>query len=178
KQCSSAIFTAKQVRMNNLVEQIPYDIVEDIMVLGDHIKDTLQQLQEAVQVTKTNIVRYNEENLVKIDESMHEDLEMYMPPLTLAPLLSQDIRPCNASDVLSDLVDALEPLALKQQRAVQISELPQSLEVAVEEPTLCQAFNNLSEGALFRTNVGGMVEIVSTSAPAGGALIIIDDDGP
>jgi hypothetical protein len=126
------------------------------------MKDTLQQLQDAVQVTKvcsctetfylfnglfttwyfcwasrsiiiivfdfsfqTNIVRYNEENLVKIDESMHEslrnqlsnvlskdtsittgheyggpfslssksrDLEMPMPPLTLAPLLSQDIR--------------------------------------------------------------------------------------
>nr|GEY73847.1 chloroplast sensor kinase [Tanacetum cinerariifolium] len=201
KQCSSAIFMAKQVRMNNLVEQIrgplssirtlkkmlavtmkkneiPYDIVEDIMVLGDHIKDTLQQLQEAVQVTKTNIVRYNEENLVKIDESMHEDLEMSMPPLTLAPLLSQDIRPCNTSDVLSDLVDALEPLALKQQRTVQISELPQSLKVAVEEPALCQAFSNLIDGALLRTNVGGMVEIVSTSAPAGGALIIIDDDGP
>ncbi|PWA64602.1 chloroplast sensor kinase [Artemisia annua] len=222
------------VRMNNLVEQIrgplssirtlskmlavtmkkneiPYDIVEDIMVLGDHMKDTLQQLQDAVQVTKTNIVRYNEENLVKIDESMHEslrnqlsnvlskdtsittgreyggpfslssksrDLEMPMPPLTLAPLLSQDIRPCNASDVLSDLVDALEPLALKQKRAVQISELPESLEVAVEEPALRQALSNLIEGALLRTNVGGMVEIVSTSAPAGGALIIIDDDGP
>ena len=88
------------------------------------------------------------------------------------------IRTCNASDVLSDLVDSHEPLALKQQRAVQISELPQSLEVAVEEPALRQALRNLIEGALLRTNVGGMVEIVSTSAPAGGALIIIDDDGP
>ncbi|GJS24459.1 plant-specific TFIIB-related protein PTF2 [Tanacetum coccineum] len=158
------------VRMNNLVEEIrgplssirtlskmlavamkkneiPYDIVEDIMVLGDHMKDTLQQLQEAVQVTKTNIVCYNEENLVKIDESMHESVRTqlsnvlskdtsissgreYGGPFSLssksrdfgnayatsdlAPLLSQDIRPCNASDVLSDLVDALEPLALKQ----------------------------------------------------------------
>ncbi|GJW74268.1 chloroplast sensor kinase, chloroplastic [Tanacetum coccineum] len=88
------------------------------------------------------------------------------------------LRPCNASHVLSDLVDALEPLALKQQRAVQISQLPLSLEVAVEEPALRQAVSNLIEGALLRTNVGGMVEIVSTSAPASGALIIIDDDGP
>ncbi|GJW83600.1 chloroplast sensor kinase, chloroplastic, partial [Tanacetum coccineum] len=75
--------------------------------------------------------------------------------------------PCNASDVLSDLVDALEPLALKQQCAVQIYELPQSLEVAVEEPALRQALSNLIVGALLRTNAGGMVEIVSTSAPAG-----------
>ncbi|GJT52942.1 ribonuclease H-like domain-containing protein [Tanacetum coccineum] len=86
--------------------------------------------------------------------------------------------PCNASHVLSDLVNALEPLALKQQRAVQISQLPLSLEVAIEEPALRQAISNLIEGALLRTNVGGMVEIVSTSAPASSALIIIDDDGP
>ncbi|GKA36747.1 chloroplast sensor kinase [Tanacetum coccineum] len=110
--------------------------------------------------------------------SKSRDLEMPMPPLILAHVLSQDIRPCNASLVLSDLVDALEPLALKQQRAVQISQLPLSLEVAVEEPALRQAVSNLIEGALLRTNVGGMVEIVSTSAPASGALIIIDDVGP
>ncbi|GKG21120.1 hypothetical protein Tco_0383715, partial [Tanacetum coccineum] len=79
-----------------------------------------------------------------------------------------DIRPCNASHVLSDLVDALEPLALKQHRVVQISQLPQSLEVVVEEPALRQALSNLIEGVLLRTNVGGMVEIVSTSAPITG----------
>ncbi|CAH1417257.1 unnamed protein product [Lactuca virosa] len=214
------------VRMNNLVEQIrgplssirtlskmlsanmkknevSYDIVEDMMVLGDHMRETLQQLQDAVHMTKTNIVRYNEENLMKIDESTRDsvrtqlsnffshdhggpfslfsksgDLEMPMPPLTLSPLLHQNIKPCNASDVLADLADALEPLAHKQQRVIQICELPQTLEVAVEEPALRQALSNLIEGALLRTNVGGMVEIASTKAPAGGALIVIDDDGP
>ncbi|KAL4586976.1 hypothetical protein LXL04_011624 [Taraxacum kok-saghyz] len=215
------------VRMNNLVEQIrgplssirslskmlsvnvkkneiSYDIVEDMMVLGDRMRETLQQLQDAVHITKTNIVRYNEENLVKIDESSRDsvrtqlsnvwsqdhggpfslssksgDLEMPMPPLTLSPLLHQNnIRPCNASDVLADLADALEPLAHKQQRVIQICQLPESLEVAVEEPALRQALSNLIEGALLRTNVGGMVEIASTNAPAGGALIVIDDDGP
>ncbi|KAJ9563796.1 hypothetical protein OSB04_008956 [Centaurea solstitialis] len=120
------------IRMSNLVEQIrgplasirtlskmlsanmkknetSYDIVEDIMVLGDGMKETLQQLQDAVHMTKANIVRYNEENLMKVDESNHEsvrsqlsnfyrqgteyggpfslsskskDLEMPMPPLT------------------------------------------------------------------------------------------------
>lgn len=200
---SSIRTLSKMLSVNTKKNEISYDIVEDMMVLGDRMRETLQELQEAVHMTKTNIVRYNEENLVKIDESTRDsvrtqisnvlshdhggpfslssksgDLEMPMPPLTLSPLLHQNIRPCNASDVLADLADALEPLAHKQQRVIQICELPQSLEVAVEEPALRQALSNLIEGALLRTNVGGMVEIASTNAPAGGALIIIDDDGP
>ncbi|KAI3763519.1 hypothetical protein L2E82_13429 [Cichorium intybus] len=200
---SSIRTLSKMLSVNMKKNEISYDIVEDMMVLGDRMRETLQQLQDAVHMTKTNIVRYNEENLMKIDESTREsvrtqlsnvfshdhggpfslssksgDLEMPMPPLTLSPLLHQNIRPCNASDVLADLADALEPLAHKQQRVIQICQLPPSLEVAVEEPALRQALSNLIEGALLRTNVGGMVEIASTKAPAGGALIIIDDDGP
>lgn len=34
------------------------------------------------------------------------------------------------------------------------------------------------EGALLRTQIGGKVEIYALEAPAGGALIIIDDNGP
>ncbi|KAK2983318.1 hypothetical protein RJ640_016056 [Escallonia rubra] len=225
------------VRMTNLVEQIrgplssirtlskmlslhvkrteiSYDIVEDILVQGDRIRDTLQQLQDAVYLTKANIVRYNEETLMKMDHLTHahpeslkvqlpdnfskdtsiskmqasgaphcptstyKDLQMPMPPLALAPL-QHGIRPCNVSDVLADLVGALEPLARKQRRVVELCELLRSVEVAVEEVDLRQALSNLIEGALLRTNVGGKVEIVSTEAPAaGGALVIIDDDGP
>lgn len=87
-------------------------------------------------------------------------------------------RPCNVSEVLSDLVEAAIPLANKQQRILELSELSQSLQVAIEEPALRQALSNLIEGALLRTHVGGKVEIVSTGAPAGGALVVIDDDGP
>ncbi|MFS8020524.1 putative histidine kinase/HSP90-like ATPase superfamily [Helianthus anomalus] len=208
---SSIRTLSKMLSVNMKKNEISYDIAEDIMVISDGMRDTLQQLQDAVHMTKTNIIRYNEENLVKIDESTHEsmrsqlsnffsndtstptgreyggpfslssksgDSEMPMPPMALAPLLNQNIRPCNASDVLSDLVGALKPLAHKQQRIVEACEIPELLEVAVEEPALRQALSNLIEGALLRTNVGGMVEIVSTSAPAGGVLIIIDDDGP
>lgn len=32
--------------------QISYDIVQDIVVQGDHMRDTLQQLQDAVYLTK------------------------------------------------------------------------------------------------------------------------------
>ncbi|XP_042503133.1 chloroplast sensor kinase, chloroplastic [Macadamia integrifolia] len=224
------------VRMSNLVEQIrgplssirtlskmlsihmkrseiSYDIVEDILVQGDHMRHTLQQLQDAVYLTKANIVRYNEETLRKIHNSMDahpesvrsrlpesngenhgdsvkksgptltlsasgKDLEMPMPPLALAALQQHNIRPCNVSDMLEDLVAAARPLAHKQKRTVELSEFPQSLQVAVEESDLRQALSNLIEGALLRTHVGGKVQIVSMEAPAGGALVVIDDDGP
>lgn len=87
-------------------------------------------------------------------------------------------RPCSVSDVLSDLVGAIRPLARRQQRLVELSELTHTLQVAVEEPALRQALSNLIEGALLRTQVDGRVEILSTGAPAGGALVVIDDDGP
>ncbi|KAL8157019.1 hypothetical protein AgCh_001936 [Apium graveolens] len=131
------------VRMSNLVEQIrgplssirtlskmlsvqvkrseiSYDIAEDILVQGDLLKDTLQQLQDAVYLTKANIMRYNEETLMKMNTSNNtptrpqhsketsssrgqesggphyifssKDLEMPMPPLALAPLQQQGIR--------------------------------------------------------------------------------------
>lgn len=86
-------------------------------------------------------------------------------------------RPCNVSDVLVDLVGAVAPLAHEQRRAVLLSEVPRSLQVPIEEPALRQALGNLIEGALLRIQAGGKVEIVATGAPAGGALVIIDDDG-
>ncbi|KAM3754036.1 hypothetical protein ACB098_03G137800 [Castanea mollissima] len=192
--------------------EISYDIVKDILVQGDRMRDTLQQLQDAVYLTKANIVHYNEETLKNMHNStdahesersqlpnnfsrdgsrneMHKsgeqlclnagarDLEMPLPPLALAPL-RHGIRPCNVSDVLTDLVEAVRPLAHKQQRMVKLSEVSDPLQVAVEEPALRQALSNLIEGAMLRTNVGGKVEIVSTGAPAGGTLVVIDDDGP
>ncbi|XP_022776174.1 chloroplast sensor kinase, chloroplastic isoform X2 [Durio zibethinus] len=194
--------------------EISNDIVEGILVQGDRMSDTVQELQDAVYLTKANIVRYNEETLKKMHNSSHsrseslrselsddlsrdrssnrleasgallslsakeKDLEMPMPPLALAPRREYGIRPCNVSDVLTDLVDAVRPLAHKQQRIVELSELSESLQVAIEEPALRQALSNLIEGALLRTQVGGKVEIISTRAPAGGALLVIDDNGP
>ncbi|KAK8480584.1 hypothetical protein V6N13_108066 [Hibiscus sabdariffa] len=209
----SSIRTLSKMLSTHVKEnEISHDIVEDILVQGDRIKGTLQELQDAVHLTKVNIMRYNEESLKKMRNSRPEslrsqlsddfsrdsssnksetsglllslsttdkDLEMPMPPLALAPLRENGIRKsCNISDVLTDLVDAVRPLAHKQQRLVELNELSQPLQVAIEEPALRQALSNLIEGALLRTQVGGKVEIVSTSAPAGGALLVIDDDGP
>ncbi|KAJ4961329.1 hypothetical protein NE237_021239 [Protea cynaroides] len=224
------------VRMSNLVEQIrgplssirtlskmlsvhmkrsevSYDIVEDMLVQGDRMRDTLQQLQDAVYLTKANIVGYNEETRRKIRNSTYarpesvgsrlpesngenhgdsvqksgptlplnvsgKDLEMPMPPLALAALQQHNIRPCNVSDMLEDLVAAARPLAHKQKRTMELSEFSQFLEVAVEESDLRRALSNLIEGALLRTHVGGKIQIVSMGAPAGGVLVVIDDDGP
>ncbi|XP_009779720.1 chloroplast sensor kinase, chloroplastic isoform X1 [Nicotiana tabacum] len=213
------------IRMSNLVEQIrgslssirtlskmlssqirkseiSYDIVQDILEQGDCLSDTLKGLQDAVSLTKANIMRYSEETLKKMPKSTHpgresvrsqlssnlsekleslslksKDLEMPMPPLALAPLHQEGIRPCSVSDVLVDLVGAVAPLAHEQRRAVLLSEVPRSLQVPIEEPALRQALGNLIEGALLRIQAGGKVEIVATGAPAGGALVIIDDDG-
>ncbi|KAH1237026.1 Chloroplast sensor kinase, chloroplastic [Glycine max] len=107
-----------------------------------------------------------------------QDIEMPLPPLALAPL-QHGIRSCNVSQVLEDLVDSVRPLAQGKKRVVELSELSSSpLLAAVEEPALHQAFSNLIEGALLITHVGGKVEIVSKAAPAGGTLVLIDDDGP
>lgn len=38
--------------------QISYDIVQDIVVQGDHMRDTLQQLQDAVYLTKVCFTLY------------------------------------------------------------------------------------------------------------------------
>ncbi|KAL3649809.1 hypothetical protein CASFOL_006212 [Castilleja foliolosa] len=87
------------VRMSNLVEQIrgslssirtltkilsvhlkrsevSHDIAEDIQVQSDHMKDTLQQLQDAVYLTKANIMRYNNETLKKMPQLADAQPEM------------------------------------------------------------------------------------------------------
>lgn len=77
-----------------------------------------------------------------------------------------------------DLVRAASALASKQQRTLELSELPNPFLVAVDESALRQALSNLIEGSLLRTRIGDKVEIYGVIAPAGGALIVIDDDGP
>lgn len=39
---------------DDTVLQIAYEILEDILLQGDHMRDTLQQLQDAVYLTKAN----------------------------------------------------------------------------------------------------------------------------
>ncbi|KGN51745.1 chloroplast sensor kinase, chloroplastic isoform X1 [Cucumis sativus] len=208
---SSIQSLSKMLSVHMKKNEIAYEILEDILLQGDYMRNTLQQLQDAVYLTKANIVHYNEETLKKMYKSSNplsesvknqldnfptdasnprmkgglvssnntvRDMEMPMPPTILAPIQRQGIRSCNVSDVLIDLVEAVKPLARKQQRIVELSEQACSMQIAVEESSLRQALSNLIEGALLRTRVGGKVEIISTAAPAGGALIVVDDDGP
>nr|TKW28418.1 hypothetical protein SEVIR_3G315100v2 [Setaria viridis] len=112
---------AKMLSVHMKRTEIPYDIIEDILIQGDHLKDALQQIQEAVYLTKANIVRSSEETLKKIQGSPHpsralsdygsvhgndsqnvdpvlalnsdkDDMVMPMPPLWLVPLQHQDAR--------------------------------------------------------------------------------------
>ncbi|KAJ6802407.1 putative chloroplast sensor kinase, chloroplastic isoform X1 [Iris pallida] len=55
--------------------EIPYDILEGILVQGDHMKDVLQQLQDAVYLTKANIVQYNEDTLRRMHDSVNNNSE-------------------------------------------------------------------------------------------------------
>jgi C4-dicarboxylate-specific signal transduction histidine kinase len=87
-------------------------------------------------------------------------------------------RPCDLSVVLEDLVGAAQPLAFRQQRTLDVTGISHPLQVAVEESALRQALSNLIEGALLRTQLGGRVQIYAGEAPAGGILVVIDDDGP
>uniref|UniRef100_A0A0D9XYQ1 Histidine kinase/HSP90-like ATPase domain-containing protein n=1 Tax=Leersia perrieri TaxID=77586 RepID=A0A0D9XYQ1_9ORYZ len=197
---------AKMLSVHTKRNEISYDIVEDILIQGDHLKDALQQIQDAVYLTKVNIVRYNEETLKKIQglassrtlphyrsdpknssqkvdllsshNSDNGDMVIPMPPLWLAPLQHQDARPCDLCVVLEDLVGAAQPLAYRQQRTLDVTGISRPLQVAVEESALRQALSNLIEGALLRTQLGGRVQIYAGEAPAGGILVVIDDDGP
>ncbi|KAF0889779.1 hypothetical protein E2562_031458, partial [Oryza meyeriana var. granulata] len=110
---------AKILSVHTKRNEISYDIVEDILIQGDHLKDALQQIQDAVYLTKVNIVRYNEETLKKIQgspssrtlphyqsdpknssqkadllshNSDNGDMAIPMPPLWLAPLQHKDAR--------------------------------------------------------------------------------------
>ncbi|XP_021901316.1 chloroplast sensor kinase, chloroplastic isoform X2 [Carica papaya] len=116
---------SKMLSVHTKKSEIARDIVDDILVQGDQIKGTLEELQDAVHLTKANILRYNEETLKKMHDAHHEsmrshlsdtfsrenssnnlqkfaerlslgagekDLEMPMPPLTLAPLHNHAIR--------------------------------------------------------------------------------------
>lgn len=204
---SSIRALAKMLSFHTKRSEIPYDIIEDMLTQGDHMKDALQQIQDAVYLTKANIVRSNEETLKTIQRSPHPsrtlsdyksvpgndsqkldpvlalssdgyDMVMPMPPLWLAPLQHQYDRPCDLCDVLKDLVAGALPLAYKQQRTLDLTEISHPLHVAVEESALRKALSNLIEGALLRTQHGGVVQICAVEAPAGGALVVIDDDGP
>ncbi|KAL0357858.1 UNVERIFIED_CONTAM: Chloroplast sensor kinase, chloroplastic [Sesamum calycinum] len=160
------------VRMSNLVEQIrgslssvrtlskmlslhlkrteiSYDIVEDILVQGDHMRDTLQQLQDAVYLTKANIMRYNNETVKKMRQSSEAQPEM--------------------SSQLSNSI-SVETSISKMLESRGNCPLP-SFYLVLEL--------HLASNYMFLfIEVGGRIEIVCTEAPAGGALVIIDDDGP
>ena len=80
--------------------------------------------------------------------------------------------------MLADLVRAAAPLADKQKRFLKFSDDSNLLEVVVKESALWQALATSLKEALLRTYIDIEVEVIASWAPAGGVLVIIDDDGP
>lgn len=73
---SSVRTLSKMLSLHLKRTEISYEIVEDILVQGDHMRDTLQQLQDAVYLTKANIMRYNNETVKKMRQSSEAQPEM------------------------------------------------------------------------------------------------------
>ncbi|KAJ0638156.1 hypothetical protein HanOQP8_Chr17g0682091 [Helianthus annuus] len=113
---SSIRTLSKMLSVNVKKNEISYDIAEDIMVISDGMRDTLQQLQDAVHMTKTNIIRYNEENLVKIDESTHESMRSQLSNFfsndTSTPAGREYGGPFSLSSKSGDLEMPMPPMAL------------------------------------------------------------------
>ncbi|KAK9707453.1 hypothetical protein RND81_07G198400 [Saponaria officinalis] len=130
------------IRMSNLVEQIrgplsslrtlskmlsvqikrneiAHDLVEDIIVQSDRMRDTLQQLQDAVYMTKANIMRFNEESLKKMGGTSYTqpELRIYKLPNDSSNETSSDKieelgRKTSSSLAIKDLEMPMPPLAL------------------------------------------------------------------
>ncbi|XP_031741643.1 chloroplast sensor kinase, chloroplastic isoform X2 [Cucumis sativus] len=66
---SSIQSLSKMLSVHMKKNEIAYEILEDILLQGDYMRNTLQQLQDAVYLTKANIVHYNEETLKKMYKS-------------------------------------------------------------------------------------------------------------
>ncbi|KAK8928865.1 hypothetical protein KSP39_PZI017142 [Platanthera zijinensis] len=85
---SSIKALSKMLSLHVKRSEIAYDIVDDILVQGDSMKDAIQQLQDAVQLTKANIVQFSQDSVKKMQDSFTE-----FPDLTrslLADSLSRD----------------------------------------------------------------------------------------
>ncbi|KAI3679585.1 hypothetical protein L2E82_51123 [Cichorium intybus] len=63
---------SKMLSVNMKKKEISYDIVEDMMVLGDRMRETLQQLQDVVHMTKNysfaDVVRGNCSTSIEVEE--------------------------------------------------------------------------------------------------------------
>ncbi|CAN1137378.1 Chloroplast sensor kinase, chloroplastic [Linum perenne] len=100
------------VRMSSLVEQaniMRYN-EESLKRIGS--STNIAPERESCQLPR-NLLRDYSSKLRSSNEASPlstnlDDLEMPMPPLSLAPLDAVGIRPCNVSEVLSDMVEAVK----------------------------------------------------------------------
>ncbi|XP_062110433.1 chloroplast sensor kinase, chloroplastic [Humulus lupulus] len=98
---SSIRTLSKMLSLHTKRGEISNDIIEDILVQGDHMKDTLQQLQDAVHLTKANIFRYNEETMKKMLNST------FTYPESVRPHLSDEFSRDGSSNTIQSRGESL-----------------------------------------------------------------------
>ncbi|CAN6447817.1 unnamed protein product [Victoria cruziana] len=122
---SSIRALSKMLSIHLKKDEISYDIAEDILVQGDQMKDNLHELQNAVYLTKANIMRHNEDNLKKrqrvqtgYGKLMHT--EILPGDTTVGNILRNDTYIDLSSDDLKarDLEIPMPPVALVAQHTI------------------------------------------------------------
>ncbi|KAG6552121.1 hypothetical protein Mapa_006430 [Marchantia paleacea] len=110
--------------------------------------------------------------------SVLRDEESPMPPLALAAPPQDEMRQCNVSEVLYQLVRAGSSLAQQKSQTLQLNSTTLPLIAAIEELALRQALSNLLEYSIQHTPAGGWIRADAARAPGGGVLVVIEDNGP
>lgn len=203
--------------------EISSDVLEDILVQGERMKDVVQQFQEVFYLTqhRSSLLSSSESetssrvllnsdslkmaepsavqdfglvvpngiakrdatqlnSLISTGHSSQRDKEAPMPPVALAPLMHSDIKSCDVSKLLIDLVGSGAVLAHQKGQALELKENLHDAPflAAIDESSLRQAFSNLLDSSLQHTLPGGWVKVEVMQAPGGGVLVVIDDNGP
>ncbi|BBN15949.1 hypothetical protein MPTK1_7g02210 [Marchantia polymorpha subsp. ruderalis] len=113
-----------------------------------------------------------------LPSSFVRDEESPMPPLALAAPPQDEMRQCNVSEVLYQLVRAGSSLAQQKSQTLQLNSTTLPLIAAIEELALRQALSNLLEYSIQHTPAGGWIRADAARAPGGGVLVVIEDNGP
>ncbi|GFQ03273.1 hypothetical protein PHJA_002471100 [Phtheirospermum japonicum] len=181
--------------------EVSYDIAEDIQVQGDHMKDTLQQLQDAVYLTKANIMRYNNETLKKMPQSAdaqperRSQLSGNTPMETSISRMQESSGHLSLSSASKDSEFPMPPLALAPshqegiRRPCEISDVLQDLVGAIKPLAhnqqrvveLCDLSRSLKvavEEPALRQALSNLIEGALLRTQVGGRIEIVSTRAP